>query len=156
CAAPGAASGAPTARPSRPARARGSAPFARCDARARAPRTAAHRTCATCRTPRRREGARDRARIRAPRLRARRARSTRRTSKLLFAEGATEAGRLEPRFGQLAVGIRVEHDAPPGVIRDGPVADHCGADRQPELHIPARVEEAERATVDPARPGLDL
>src|SRR5262249_59672985 len=73
-----------------------------------------------------------------------------------FSEGEPDRRRLEPRLGQLALGVGVGDDAAARVPSRLAAGDDGGADRQAELQIAAWVHEAEGAGVDAARRGLEL
>src|SRR5947199_233856 len=115
---------------------------------------------ATYRTRRRRGGGRGRGPRRGRHGRAGTARSARRAPLQLgarvLAEGEAQRGRLEPRLGELALGVRVGHDAATGVVANDAVRYYRRPDGEPELEVATRVEEAEGAGVRAARDRLQL
>src|SRR5207237_4684515 len=74
----------------------------------------------------------------------------------LLAERSAERGGLEPGLGELALGIRVGHDPAARVVAYRAAGHDRRPDGEAELEVAARIEEAERAGVRTARPGLEL
>src|SRR5438132_11708418 len=74
----------------------------------------------------------------------------------MLAEGETERGRLEPRLGEFALGVRVGDDAATGVVANDAARYNRRPDGEAELEVATRVEEAEGAGVRAARDRLEL